>query len=310
MIFEWGNEKIGEMNKKILDHYLEFSTYTFPGLYLEKLKNDLPDDVRETSFLVRKSLIHRTTLSTGNTGTNTDLKFGDITKIPWWRQPEDDILVTTSAMLAELYRRDSRGFTIDREAQNKLVLTCRFTALMMASILKSKGIPTRVRSGNASYFDEGELGNVSTDHWINQYWNEKENRWITIDVDGSLSLNENFDPYDMPDGKFDFPADAWLGIRSGKLDPQHFHNSSGVRGLIVVLWSLFYDFHCLMNNEIIYGHGPIYGNPKRFEILTSQEFEKIDNLARLMQNPDENFDELIKIWENEKDFRLLQGGLL
>ncbi len=298
------------MNKKVLDHYLEFSTYTFPGLYLEKLKNDLPNDIREIGLLVRKSLIHRTTLATGNTLTNSDLRFGDMTKIHWWRQPEDDVLVTASAMLAELYRRDSRGFIIDREAQNKLVLTCRFTAIMMASILKSKGIPARVRSGNASYFDEGELGNVSTDHWVNQYWNEKENRWITIDVDGSLSLNENFDPYDMPDGKFDFPADAWLGIRSGKLDPQHFHNASGVRGLIVVLWSLFYDFHSLMNSEIIYTHNPIYGNPKRFEILTTQELEKIDSLAKLMQNPDENFDELVKIWENDKDFRLLQGGLL
>ena len=298
------------MNKKVLDHYLEFSTYTFPGLYLEKLKNDLPNDIREIGLLVRKSLIHRTTLATGNTLTNSDLRFGDMTKIHWWRQPEDDVLVTASAMLAELYRRDSRGFIIDREAQNKLVLTCRFTAIMMASILKSKGIPARVRSGNASYFDEGELGNVSTDHWVNQYWNEKENRWITIDVDGSLSLNENFDPYDMPDGKFDFPADAWLGIRSGKLDPQHFHNASGVRGLIVVLWSLFYDFHSLMNSEIIYTHNPIYGNPKRFEILTTQELEKIDSIAKLMQNPDENFDELVKIWENDKDFRLLQGGLL
>lgn len=71
----------------------------------------------------------------------------------WWRQPEDDILVTVSAMLSELYRRDSRGFILDREPKDKLVLTCRFVAIMMATILKSKGIPARVRSGNTSYFD-------------------------------------------------------------------------------------------------------------------------------------------------------------
>ncbi|MDE4992581.1 hypothetical protein NAH07_11445, partial [Francisella tularensis subsp. holarctica] len=79
--------------------------------------------------------------------------------------------------------------------------------------------PARVRAGHTAYFDMGELGTVSTDHWINQYWNEQENRWITSDVDGSFSLNENFDPYDMPERKVDFPADAWLGIRAGKLDP-------------------------------------------------------------------------------------------
>ncbi|MBI5420904.1 MAG: hypothetical protein HZA35_01155 [Parcubacteria group bacterium] len=297
-------------DKKVLQHYLEFSTYTYPGLYQDGLKNDLPDDIREIGLLVRKNFIHRSTLAGGNTGTNADLKFGDITKVPWWRQPEDDVLVTTTAMLAELYRRDGRGFVADREPQDKLVLTCRFVAIMMASILKSKGVPTRVRSGNASYFDMGKLGNVSTDHWINQYWSGQENRWVTIDVDGSLSLSDSFDPYDIPDGKFDFPGEAWLGIRVGKLDPQHFHNGNGQRGAIVVLWSLFYDFHCLMNNEIIYVHGPMYGRYEKFNNLTKEEFEKIDNLARLMQEPDKNFDKLIDIWESEKDFRLLVGGLL
>ena len=239
------------MNNKIKNHFLQFGTYTYPGLYQEKLKNDLPDDVQEIGLLVRKNFIHRTTLAAGNVGTNTDLKFGDMTKVPWWRQPEDDILVTASAMLAELYRRDKRGFVNDREPKDKLVLTCRFVAIMMASILKSKGIQARVRSGNAPYFDMGEeLGDVSTDHWINQYWSEQENRWITIDVDGSLSLKDKFNPYDMPDGKFDFPADAWLGVRAGKIDPQHFHNAGGHRGKIVVVWSLFYDFQKLPANII------------------------------------------------------------
>ena len=298
------------MEYKILEHFLEFGTYTFPGLYKEKLKNDLPDDIREIGLLVRKSLIHSSTLVDGNTGTNADLRFGDMTKVPWWRQPEDDILVTASAMLAELYRRDERGFVIDREPQNKLVVSCRYSAILTASILKSKGIPTRVRACHASYFDMGDLGDVSTDHWINQYWSERENRWITIDVDGSLSLNENFDPYDVPDGKLDFPADAWLDIRAGKVNPQHFHNAGGRHGMIVVIWSIFYDFHSLMNSEIIYGHGARYGDPKKFNDLTEADFKKIDGLVKLMQKPDENFNALMEIWETDKDFRLLVGGLL
>ena len=298
------------MNREILTHYLNFSTYTYPGLYQDKLKNDLPDDIREIGLLVRKNFIHRTTLAAGNVDTNADLKFGDMTKVPWWRQPEDDILVTAGARLAELYRRDRRGFVMDREPKNKLVLTCRFVAVMMASILKSKGIPARVRSGNAAYFDTGERGDVSDDHWINQYWKEKENRWVTIDVDGSLSLKDEFDPYDTPEGKFDFPANAWLDIRAGKIDPQHFYNAAPERGAIVVLWSLFYDFHCLMNNEIIYIYSPPYGKREKFKNLTTTELDKIDALARIMQQPDENFDELTKIWETEKDFRILTGGLL
>jgi len=298
------------MNSKILKHYLNFSTYTYPGPYQMILKNDLPDDIAELGLLVRNNFIHRTTLAAGNIGTNSDLKFGDMTKVPWWRQPEDDILVTAVAMLAELYRRDERGFVNDREPKDKLVLTCRFTAIMVASILKSKGIPTRVRAGNASYFDMGELGDLSTDHWINQYWSEEKSRWITIDVDGSLSLNDEFDPYNMPEGKFDFPADVWLDIRAKKVDPQHFYNAGNFRGTVVVLWSLFYDFHSLMNNEIIYFHGPEFSDPKKFENITNAQLEKIDSLSLLMQMPDDNFEKLVKVWETDKDFRLLSGGLL
>lgn len=299
------------MNNKILKHFLKFGTYTYPGLYQDKLKNDLPDGVREIGFLVRKNFIHRTTLVAGNTGTNADLKFGDVKKIPWWRQPEDDVLVTSAAMLSELYRRDKRGFVNDRDPKDKLILTCRFVAIMMASILKSKGIPSRVRAGNAPYFDMGrDLKDVSTDHWINQYWSKHENRWITIDVDGSLSLKDKFDPYNMPAGKFDFPADVWLNIRDGKVDPQRFYNAGGYRGNIVIVWSLFYDFHSLMNSEIIYLHGTKYGDPKKFDNITEADFDKIDNLAQLIQKPDENFDELVKIWETDKDFRLLTGSLL
>ena len=300
------------MGNDVHKHFLEFSTYTYPGLYEHILKNELPNDIEDMGLLVRQNIIHRSTLDEGNTGSNSDLRFGDMTKVPWWRQPEDDILITASAMLAELYRRDSRGFIQNRKPKDKLVVTCRFVAILIASILKSKGIPARVRAGNASYFDMGDVGEVSADHWINQYWSERQKRWITIDVDGSLSLNEVFDPYDIPDGKFDFPAKAWLDIRDGKVDPKHFYNAKPEFGAIVVMWSLFYDFHSLMNNEIIYIYGPAggYGNDEKFNNLSKEEINSIDDLATLMLNPDDNFDKLLNIWNTKRDFRLLIGGLL
>ncbi len=215
-------------------------------------------------------------------------------------------------MFAELYRRDKKGLTATRKEEDKLVVTCRFVAILMASILKSKGIPCRVRSGNAPYFDMGNLGKVSADHWINQYFDSKEKRWITFDVDGSWSLHELFDPYNIPEGKFDFPADAWLNIRRGKDDPNRFWNAKPEKGLIVVFWSLFYDFHCLMNNEIIYLYGPSnnYGKYEKFSQLSEKQLKTIDELALLMQHPDENFSKLQTIWNTNKEFRLLSGGLL
>src|SRR3990167_4437678 len=118
------------MNKKILDHYLQFGQYTDPGLYKEILRKNLPDDIKEIGLLVRKQIIHRSTLKNGNTGSNKDLRYGDMNKVPWFRQAEDDIFPTASGVLSELFRRDLRGFVLDRAVENKLILTCRFTAIL------------------------------------------------------------------------------------------------------------------------------------------------------------------------------------
>ncbi len=294
------------MNQKVLNHYLKFSQYTDPALYKNLLKH-LPNKIEEIGFLVRTQVIHKNTLKNGNTGSNKDLRYGDMTKVPWFRQCEDDVFPTASAMLAELYRRDKRGFVADRAEKDKLVVTCRFTSILMASILKSKGIPARVRSGFSPYFNL--FGNKSTDHWINQYWSKKEKRWITIDVDGSLEDYVKFNLYDMPEGVFEFPADSLLAVREGKTDGERFLNANGRTGLAIIAWELFYDFHCLMNNEVNYLHRPKY-ILEGFDKLTKEELEEIDDFATLMQHPDDNFDKLVKIWNENRKFRILKGGLL
>ncbi len=294
------------MDKRVLDHYLQFSLYTNPGCYRKNLQ-DLPSSIEEIGFLVRNQIIHRLVLKNGNRGSNIDLKYGDMTKVPWYRQPEDDIFPTAAAMLAELYRRDERGFIKDRKEEDRLIVTCRFVSILMASILKSKKIPCRVRSGFASYFKG--FRKKSIDHWINQYWDEKERRWVTIDVDGSLESYLTFNPYDIPEGVFDFPADVWLAVRSGKINSGRFWNAGGFEGLVVIAWELFYDFHCLMNHEIIYLHTPIFIY-QRFNQLTKRELKEIDDLAFLMKDPDKNFDELKKVWKKRREYRLLKGALL
>ncbi len=293
------------MNQKILDHYRTYSQFTYPGLYEDYLKS-LPDDISELGLLVRKQLVHRTTLEAGNTESNKDMKYGDMTKVPWWRQAEDDYFNTAASMIAELFRRDQQGFTLERKAEDKLILTCRHTTLLVASILKTKGIPCRVRSGFAPYFPF-EKG-LSSDHWINEYWNEKENRWIIIDVDGSLH-DTGIDMYDMPKDAFDYPAVAWLKVREGKVDGDRFGNAKPATGLKVIGWALFYDLHCLMNNEIIYTHNPKYLYFK-WDSLTENDRKELDELAKVMLDPNKNFDKLQKIWDTKKKFRILTGGLL
>lgn len=293
------------MNKKILNHFLQYSQFTYPGLYEDYLKS-LPDNIHQLGVLVRNQLIHRTSLSGENTIKNPDLIYVDMKNIPWWRQAEDDNFNTSVAIIAELFRRDPNRFTLKRKDKDKLVLTCRHTTLLVASILKAKGIPCRVRSGYAPYFPF-EKG-ISSDHWINEYWDKKEKRWIIIDVDG-YQHNTGYDMLNLPPDAFDYPAKAWLDVRVGKVDGDHFWNAKPASGLKVVGWALFYDLHCLMNNEIPYIHSPAYLYFK-WNKLTENDRKELDDLAKLLLDPDKNFDDLVNVWNTEKKFRILKGGLL
>lgn len=299
------------MVEKKLNNFLEFSTFDFPGGYLDELKS-LPNEIASIGKLVRQNVIHRTTLASGNTGTNQDLRFGDMEKISKFRQPDDDYLVTAAAMLAELYRLDNRGFTEDRVVQNKIVVTCRFVGVLVNSILKSKKIPVRVRSGFAGYFDgcKGE----SWDHWVNEYWNGE--RWVLIDVDGSFSMeNSKLDPYDLPvENVFIFGHQAWIDLRQKQADPKKYQNAGGYYGLFPAAWALIYDFHSIMNRPITYLQTAkivpfaLGGNWKEQKIDEIQT-KKLDELAELMRNIDNNWDKLESFWQ-DPDLRLVTGGLI
>jgi len=290
------------MNKEIIDHYLTFGVYTNPGCYKEYFQK-LPDDIKTLGELICHQVVHRVILQNYN---NTwDSRYGNLNEYPWFRlRCDDDVLTTTVSMTAELFRLDDRGFVKDRSVENKIIVTCRYVAILMASILKSKNIACRVRSGFAPYLTAG-----SWDHWINQYWNEEKQKWITFDADGFYNKFIGFDQYDMPEDKFDFSANVWLGIRNGKLDENNFNNAGGYKGIEPVLWELMYDFHCLMNNEILYLQCPRY-IANKFKTLSENELKEIDKLAEILIDPDSNFNELKYIWENEKKFRILNSPLI
>lgn len=293
------------MNKKLLDHYLSTGTYTYAGAYADVFRG-LPDDPRELGELVSHQIIHRVTLREGNTNANADLRYGDMNDYPRWRMRcEDDILLTAPAIAAELFRLDGRGFVPDRRVEHKLVLTCRYVSVLISAIYKAKGIPCRSRAGFAPYFRDG----VSMDHWINQVW--LGGRWRTIDADGFYDAAIGFDQYDMPEGRFDWAAQAWLDIREGHDDGTRFLYADGLgtNSLRAVIRYLFYDFHALMNNEISYEFQPCYVDGK-FDELTESDFAELDGLALLMLDPDRSFDALKHIWDTNRRFRILNSPLV
>jgi hypothetical protein len=157
---------------------------------------------------------------------------------------EDDILQTAVAMTAELFRLDNRGFTPERWVEDKIIVTCRYVSALMSAILKAKGIP-RSRSGFAPYFKDG----LSLDHWINQYWDEGLQKWITFDADFFADDNLGFSQYNIPSEDFDWAADTWLTIRKNETEGNKFVWAGGENSLKATIRAVFYDFHALIYCE-------------------------------------------------------------
>ncbi|MDO4357848.1 MAG: transglutaminase-like domain-containing protein [Clostridia bacterium] len=294
------------LRERVLAHCRETGPYTCAGLYADAFRA-LPDELPELGRLVCGQIIHRVTLREGNANANRDRIYGDMERFPWQRMRcEDDLFLTAPAMAAELFRLDGRGFVADRAVEHKLVLTCRYVSVLMSAILKAKGIPCRSRAGFAPYFQEGQ----SWDHWINQAW--IDGRWITFDADGfyeecGMPLRQ----YDMPETAFDWAAQTWLDIRRGRTDGARFIYADGLGtcGLEAAIRGVFYDFHALMNDEISYRFQPCWVDG-RFDRLTEDDLRRIDGLAETMLDPDGNFDELKRIWETERRFRVMNSPLV
>lgn len=295
------------MNDKILEFYKQTSLYTDLGLYTDFAKS-LPDDIDELCVLQRMQIIHPIVYSNSDIRKQSKCFWGDMTKVPITRLDyEDDLFPTAISMISELLRKD-KNYDKNRKAENKIHVTCRGEAILLTATLKAKGYSARVRSGFAPYI---KYNGVNYDHWITEYFDEKKDRWVLVDADEHCPDHEmGFDLNDIPRDKFIFGAEAYLGIRNNKYKDDEIYYASvpPTFGLKASLRSLFYDFHSLMNDEIIFLHLPKYIVDKNFE-LNEEEYVELDNLAKLMLDPDTNFEKLLEIWNNNPKFRIMTGGM-
>lgn len=299
------------LQKEILEFYKQTSCYTDLGFYKEFAEN-LPDEIEELCLLQRSQIIHPFELSR-EARKNKNSPYGDLTQVSTTRlRFESDLFPTAQSILAELLRRDEK-YSIYRDVKNKLHLCCREQAILLASILKAKEIPARVRSGFVYYVaSEDSAG----DHWITEYYNESENRWILVDPDMFFYMTSledfkfEFSFLDIPRNKFIFGAEAYLKLRKKLLKEGQIHYASNpiTLGFPAAIRVLFYDFHSLMNDEIIFLHVPKYIKEKNFE-LTEEEYKELDELAELLLEPDTNFEKIKTVWKTNLKFRILSGGL-
>ncbi|MFN8594665.1 MAG: transglutaminase-like domain-containing protein [Anaerolineae bacterium] len=124
--------------------------------------------------------------------------------------------------LAILRATDPRPLTALRQPAERQVGNCRDFTLMLVSMLRHQGVPARARCGFGRYFepDHGE------DHWVAEYWNADQHRWILVDAQLDQLQREvlhlPFDPLDVPRDQFVVAGQAWQTCRSGADQPEKY----------------------------------------------------------------------------------------
>jgi formylglycine-generating enzyme required for sulfatase activity len=257
----------------VLDFYRQYSSFTDPGEYSYLYKN-LPDSLPELCSLIKSQFIH----------VYEELpKYHD--QIPKERWNESHTMYpTVQSILKSLLSYDSRGLVKDRKVENRLVLACREYSMLLASILKYRGIPARVRCGFATYLNPGSY----TSHIICEVWNKNEKRWMLVDP--------SKDMVDFGREQFEFGNDAWLKMQNNEIDLK-LYSMMGQPGTVIITIALCHDLASILGSEyLIYQHSPILASVFQNQ-LTKKEMEMLSMVSESMKLIDaDNLSKLQEIY--------------
>lgn len=147
-------------------------------------------------------------------------------------------LRTMPRRLERTLELDPRPLTEPRALEQKLVGNCRDHSLLLAAMLRHQAVPARARCGFGAYF----MPNHYEDHWVTEYWNQDQARWVLVDAQlDALQcdvMKIPFNPLDVPRDQFIVGGAAWVMCRSGAADPEQFgifdmHGLGFIRGNLV-----------------------------------------------------------------------------
>ena len=202
----------------------------------------------------------------------------------------------------KLFTLDDSPIHISREMEKRLVGNCRDFSNFLAAFLKSKGVPSRARCGFGAYFAPGTY----EDHWVTEYWNAAEERWVMVDAQlddlQKKTLKINFNTLDLPSYQFVTGGKAWLLCRAGQADPEKF-GIFKMRGMDFIRGDLIRDFLALNNHEIL--PWDVYGLiSKHGSQLSAEDISLLDHIAGLTLQPDESFTEITSLYKSNKELQI------
>lgn len=270
-------------NGSVLAFYRQYSEFTNPGEYAYLYKN-LPDSLPELCRLIKSQIIHPF----------AELpRYSDL--IPKERSNEYTKYPTVKSILEGLLSYDSSGLVIDRKPEDRLVLICQQNAILLASILKYRGIPARVRYGFAPYLMPGFHAN----HVICEVWNVKESRWMLVDPTTGM--------IDFDRKEFDFSNDVWVKFQKKEIDAkiygmpgQEAYNGSPLMATVIC-----YDLASILGTEYPVGQqSPILEYVFKNNQFTSKQIEILNKISELLMSSDaDHISELHKIYYNTSEIQ-------
>lgn len=266
-----------------ITYFSQFGKITHPGPYAG-LYDDLPFDVPSLVGTVQGLVVHvfwaeRYSLD-----------------LPQERHAEVQ-LRTMERRLARTIELDPNPLAAPRPNQSKIVGNCRDFSVTLASMLQSRGVPARPRCGFGRYF----LPNHYEDHWVCEYWNEAEQRWILVDAQMD-ELQRNvlelpFDPLDVPRDQFIVGGAAWKLCRSGQADPDQF-GIFDMHGMDFVKGDFLRDLAALNKMELLPWDcwGLIFSD---YASLPPDDLSLLDRLADLTQADVPDFESVRRLYESD-----------
>ncbi|MCD4773308.1 MAG: transglutaminase domain-containing protein, partial [Bacteroidales bacterium] len=168
----------------------------------------------------------------------------------------------------------------------------------MASILKYRGIPARVRYGFAPYLMPG----FHSSHVICEVWNENNKRWMLVDP--------STDMIDFSREEFDFSNDVWLKMQKEKIDPQIYGRRGKYTGLLPITMMVCGDLASILGSENTTNSYPpildyaIQNNNQ----LTSKHIETLNRISKFMKSMDpDNITKLQEIYDDNPQIQITKS---
>lgn len=244
-----------------------------PGIYASCLDNLAPD-LAELVKQVQGLMLHVHWLK--NYGVNLNRV-----------RKEEQQIRTTRDRLQKILALNDAPLTEKRPVLKRTVGTCRDFSLLLCSILRHRGIPARTRVGFGTYFTEGRF----EDHWVCEYWQDVDRRWVLVDPQLDEvqieALGIDFDPLELPPGKFITGGQAWIQVRNNAADPYLF-GIFNLSGFNFIKGNMIRDFLALNKIETLpWDNFGLIAD--KFQDMKPTEKRLTDKLAKISTGTDQDF---------------------